>query len=196
MFERFTTHGRDAVVNAQAEARALRHGYIGTEHILLGLLTSGGAATKLLKDFGADRDHVRRRIVEIVGEGSLATSDADALRTIGIDLDEVRRNVEETFGPGALEWDRIERTQRKRWWQRSRRCGDGHVPFTPRAKKVLELALREALRLKDQFLGTEHILLGLLREGEGAAAMLLVELDVGYDRVLNRLKDERGLSAS
>lgn len=106
--------------------------------------------------------------------------DAEALRAIGIDLDEVRRRAEETFGPGALEW--IVPTRHR---GRTKACAPlvGRIPFTPRAKKVLELALREAKHLRHGYIGTEHILLGLVREGEGLASGMLAKRDVSSERV-------------
>ena len=197
MFERFTHAARAAVVDAQTEAHGLRHNYIGTEHILLGLTTGEGTAARLLGTFGVDRDLVRDRVAGIVGEGPRGEPDAEALRSIGIDLDEVRRHIEEAFGPGTLDRARRARAgRRRRWGRRSRDCSRGHIPFTPRAKKVFEIGLREALRLKDGFIGTEHILLGLLREDGGVAAMILAEQNVGYNLVLNQLGEERGRSAS
>jgi ATP-dependent Clp protease ATP-binding subunit ClpA len=179
VFERFTDRARAVVVLAQDEARRLRHGYVGTEHLLLALLRGNGVAKVALERLGVDHDAVRADVVRIVGEGpppnGPADEDAEALRAFGIDLDEVRRRVEEAFGPGALERDVPVRRRR------SRRCGAiaGHVPFTPRAKKVLELALREALRLRHGYIGTEHILLGLAREGEGLAAQILSDRNAG-----------------
>jgi ATP-dependent Clp protease ATP-binding subunit ClpA len=127
MFERFTNRARHVVVLAQEEARMLNHGYIGTEHILLGLIQEGqGVAAK-------------------------------ALESLGISLETVREQVEETIGRG----------------QDAR---PGHLPFTPRAKKVLQLALREALQLGHNYIGTEHILLGLIREDHGVAAQVLMGL--------------------
>src|SRR6266567_2114737 len=124
MFERFTDQARRVVVLAQEEARRLNHNYIGTEHILLGLLSEGeGVAAK-------------------------------ALESLGISLEAVRVQVQETIGQGQV-------------------TPTGHIPFTPRAKKVLELSLREALQLGHNYMGTEHILLGLIREGEGVAAQVL-----------------------
>jgi ATP-dependent Clp protease ATP-binding subunit ClpA len=134
MFERFTDRGRRVVVLAQEEARLLNHDYIGTEHLLLGL----------------------------VGESqSVATM---ALESLGISLEAVRSQVEERIGRGAEK-------------------PVGHIPFTPRAKKVLELSLREALALKHKHIGTEHILLALICEGEGVAAQVLVRLGADRDRV-------------
>jgi ATP-dependent Clp protease ATP-binding subunit ClpA len=134
MFERFTDRARRVVVLAQEEARLLNHNYIGTEHILLGLLHEGeGVAAK-------------------------------ALESLGISLEAVRVQVEESIGQGQT-------------------TPTGHIPFTPRAKKVLELSLREALQLGHNYMGTEHILLGLIREGEGVAAQVLVKLGADHARV-------------
>ena len=126
MFERFTNRARHVVVLAQEEARRLRHNYIGTEHILLGLLGEpDGAAGRALTGFGMSLESTRREVTAIVSAGTTAPS--------------------------------------------------GHIPFTPRAKKTLELSLREALSLHHNYIGTEHILLGLTREGEGVAAQVLVQ---------------------
>ncbi len=134
MFERFTDRARRVVVLAQEEARLLNHNYIGTEHILLGLIHEGeGVAAK-------------------------------ALESLGISLEAVRQSVEEIIGHGGA-------------------SPSGHIPFTPRAKKVLELSLREALQLGHNYIGTEHILLGLIREGEGVAAQVLVKLGADLSRV-------------
>ncbi len=134
MFERFTDRARRVVVLAQEEARMLNHNYIGTEHILLGLIHEG--------------------------EGVAAKS----LESLEIRLEQVRAQVEEIIGPGQ-------------------QAPSGHIPFTPRAKKVLELSLREALQLGHNYIGTEHILLGLIREGEGVAAQVLVKLGADLHRV-------------
>src|ERR1700678_172508 len=134
MFERFTDRARRVVVLAQEEARMLNHNYIGTEHILLGLIHEGeGVAAKALESLGISLDAVRQQVEEIIGQGQQAPS--------------------------------------------------GHIPFTPRAKKVLELSLREALQLGHNYIGTEHILLGLIREGEGVAAQVLVKLGAELTRV-------------
>jgi hypothetical protein len=130
MFERFTDRARRVVVLAQEESRLLNHNYIGTEHILLGLVHEGEGVAAL------------------------------ALTGLGISLEDVRARVEEIIGPGKA-------------------APTGHIPFTPRAKKVLELSLREALALGHNYIGTEHILLGLVREGQGVAAQVLVELGGG-----------------
>src|SRR5215210_4345052 len=134
MFERFTDRARRVVVLAQEEARMLNHNYIGTEHILLGLIHEGeGVASKALESLGISLESVREQVQEIIGQGQQAPS--------------------------------------------------GHIPFTPRAKKVLELSLREALQLGHNYIGTEHILLGLIREGEGVAAQVLVKLGADLSRV-------------
>jgi ATP-dependent Clp protease ATP-binding subunit ClpC len=146
MFERFTDKARRVVVLAQEEARMLDHNYIGTEHILLGLVHEG--------------------------EGLAA----QALTSIGIGLEAVRGEVEKIIGRGQA-------------------APSGHIPFTPRAKKVLELALREALQLGHNYIGTEHILLGLVREGEGVAAQVLQKLGGDLNRVRQaviRLLGEKG----
>src|SRR5688572_8891124 len=134
MFERFTDRARRVVVLAQEEARLLNHNYIGTEHLLLGLIHEGeGLAAK-------------------------------ALGSLGIGLEQVRSQVEEMIGVGTA-------------------TPQGHIPFTPRAKKVLELSLREALQLGHNYISTEHILLGLLREGEGVAAQVLMRLNLELPKI-------------
>jgi ATP-dependent Clp protease ATP-binding subunit ClpA len=134
MFERFTDRARRVVVLAQDEARMLKHNYIGTEHILLGLIHEGeGVAAKALESLGISLDAVRQQVEEIIGQGQQAPS--------------------------------------------------GHIPFTPRGKKVLELSLRESLQLGHNYIGTEHILLGLIREGDGVAAQVLVRLGADLNRV-------------
>lgn len=134
MFERFTDRARRVVVLAQEEAREMNHNYIGTEHVLLGLIHEGeGVAAKALESLGISLELVRGQVEELIEQGSNSPS--------------------------------------------------GHIPFTPRAKKVLELSLREALQLGHNYIGTEHILLGLIREGEGVAAQVLVKLGADLPRV-------------
>jgi ATP-dependent Clp protease ATP-binding subunit ClpA len=134
MFERFTDRARRVVVLAQDEARRLDHTWIGTEHILLGLIREGeGVAAKALESLGISLDAVRRQVEEIIGQGQETPS--------------------------------------------------GHIPFTPRTKKVLELALRESRQFGHDYIGTEHILLGLIREGDGVAAQVLVMLGADQNRV-------------
>jgi ATP-dependent Clp protease ATP-binding subunit ClpA len=181
MFERFTEHARDVVVRAQAHARALEHGWIGTEHLLLALLDDAdGRPARLLAPWDVRRDWALGEIERMIGRGDPAL-DAGALATLGIDLDEVRERVERTFGPGALSCRRPLRRRRR----------GGLIPFTPRAKKVLELSLREALALGDGFIGAEHVLLGMLREGEGVAAQILRSRGVDRAAVREALVRDR-----
>ena len=161
MFERFTDKARTSLAVASAEAERLGHNFLGTEHVLLGLLQSGGVAAQVLASEGLTVDAVRDEVRRRVGSGS--PTDAESLRSIGIDLDEVRSAVEGSFGPGALE--RPVKAKGVRW--RTRR------PFVPRAKKVLELGLREALGLGHNYIGTEHVLLAIVRLGEGVAFEIL-----------------------
>ncbi len=138
MFDRFTDRARRVIVLAQDEARMLNHNYIGTEHILLGLIHEGeGVAAKALESLGISLEAVRAQVEEIIGQGQQAPT--------------------------------------------------GHIPFTPRAKKVLELSMREALQLNHPYIGTEHILLGLIREGEGVAAQVLIKLGADLNRVRNQV---------
>jgi ATP-dependent Clp protease ATP-binding subunit ClpA len=185
MFERFTDRARKVTVDAQASARRLGHGYIGTEHLLLGLLQGDGIAAQVLTGLGVTPAAVEREVLAEVGRGPLGAGDAEALGAIGIDLDEVRRRVEASFGPGALYWHPDPRCRRGRHLP----LAGGHIPFTPRAKKALELSLREALALKHRYIGTEHILLGLVREGEGLAMLVLVRLGAGPQAVRARVLD-------
>jgi ATP-dependent Clp protease ATP-binding subunit ClpA len=184
MFEHFTERARGTVVFAQEEARELHHNYIGTEHLLLGLLRDDASVGRTALDrLGVRLDDVRSEVVRVVGEGppgALGEEDAEALRALGIDLNEVRRRIEETFGEGALEWIR---PAGRRGRRKSCVPSAGRIPFTPRAKKVIQLALRESRALRHEYIGTEHILLGLVREGEGLAAGMLAERDVSDQRV-------------
>ena len=157
MFARFTDEARAVVVSAQEEAGALGHDHIGAEHLLLGIACRpSGAAAGALRSLGLGHDALRADLRAIRGEEPQL--DADALASIGIDLDEVRRRVEESFGPGALA-------------RRRARCARGrvlgHRPPSRRAKKALELALREAIALGDDHTGSEHLLLGLMRDPGG-----------------------------
>ena len=182
MFERFTEPARKVTVDAQLVARRLGHSHIGTEHLLLGLLETDGVAAQVLGGLGITAAAVEREIVTEVGRGPLGTGDAEALGAIGIDLDEVRRRMEASFGPGALHWHPDPRC-------RGERPRLGHVPFSPRAKKVLELSLREAVALKHGFIGTEHLLLGLVRESEGLAMLVLTRLGAGPQAIRARVLD-------
>jgi len=193
MFERFTEDARAAVVRAQAEARSLGHGWIGTEHLLLAVLADeGSGVTTALHGLGLDAGRVREQVMAQVGAG---VDDDAALRDLGIDLEAVRRRVEERFGPGALD---VPRGQQRRGrvgrLVRRRRppvpCGapSGHIPFTPRAKKSLELALREALAARSREIRTSHLVLGLMRE-EGLAAAVVTRLGVRPDDVRRAVLD-------
>jgi ATP-dependent Clp protease ATP-binding subunit ClpA len=185
MFERFTDRARQVAVDAQVSARRLGHDHIGTEHILLGLLQGDGVGARVLGALGITAAAVEREVLAEVGRAPLGSGDAEALGAIGIDLEEVRRRVEASFGPGALQWRPGPGCGRDR---RLPLLG-AHIPWTPRAKKVLELSLREALALKHKYIGTEHILLGLVREGEGLAMLVLTRLGAGPDAIRARVLD-------
>ncbi|MGW4645278.1 Clp protease N-terminal domain-containing protein [Kitasatospora sp. NPDC004289] len=178
MFERFTVPARQVVVRARAEAEELGHAYTGTEHLLLGMLADpSDPAAALLVELGLDHAAARAEVVRLVGGPD---GDAEALASIGVDLDAVRAAVEAEFGAGALDGGQAE--PKRRGWLRS--AVVDRSPFTPRAKKVLELSLREALRLKDREIAVRHLLLGLLREGGGLGARVIA--DRGIDLALLR----------
>ena len=159
MFERFTGDARAAVVAAQAEARALGHNYVGTEHLLLALLRERShPAGVALARLGSTTTAYGGTSCGIIGHGGRL--DGEALAAIGIDLDAVRRRAEAAFGPGALDAARPG-------------CRDPRLAFTPRSKKVLELAVREAAAARARTIGAEHILLGLARVGDGVAAEVM-----------------------
>lgn len=191
MFERFTHDARAVVISAQAEASRRGDHLIGTQHLLLGLLRDPGPLRNLLVGLGLDTAAVDRAIDALAGAASNADAnadaDADALAALGIDLERVRLAVEGTFGAGALHRAALSLEERRRpgRWPRIRRrhrttpTGSGHHPFNPRATTVLELSLREAIRLGHNHIGSEHIALGLLREGHGLACRILC--DAGLD---------------
>jgi ATP-dependent Clp protease ATP-binding subunit ClpA len=184
MFERFTDQARHVVKLSRDEARGLHHRYIGTEHLLLGMLDKdSGLAYTVLTEAGVTHDQVHAAVEAYVGEGRLGDADAEALLAIGIDLPAVRAKIEELFGPGALDPPDPEP---KRGLLRRRRSPAepsprDRTPFVPRSKKVLELSLREAVHLKHNYIGSEHILLGLLREGEGLAAKILTDAGLSIE---------------
>jgi len=192
MFERFTHAAREAVIRAQAEAKDLDQTWIGTQHVLLALVAdeTGGVAVAL-RDTGVNEEYVRdeviRRVVapptdlDPLPDPDAEAEDAAALKAIGIDLEQVRRAIEENFGPGALRLPRDVEPRRKGALRRF--YGSGHTRFSPRSKKVLELSLREALRLKQNFIAPEHLMLGILREGEGLAAQILAEKGVDFGKL-------------
>ncbi len=173
MFERFTKSARETVTHAQQEARDRNHCYIGTEHLLLALFdVPHGVAAEVLDELGVTKADIDADVEHAVGAGpGLSERDSEALRTIGINLDEVRRQIEDAFGPGALDRGRPRRRRGRR--RSSEECGPGHIPFTPRSKKSLELALRQAINIGDNYIGTEHLLLGLLSTSDGLACELL-----------------------
>ncbi|WP_214406798.1 Clp protease N-terminal domain-containing protein [Pseudonocardia lacus] len=174
MFERFTTKARDTVIGAQEVARRFDADAIGSEHLLAALYDQrGNLALTVLDALSVPRAEVEAELERIRTGGVATPSDAEALATLGIDLDEVRRQVEEAFGPGAL--DRTRSGLGRRWGRR------GHLPFGKDAKKVLALALREAVLLKHNYIGCEHILLGMLHEGTGAAGVFLRSRGVRQD---------------
>jgi ATP-dependent Clp protease ATP-binding subunit ClpA len=183
MFERFTDQARQVVWRARDEAQGLSHRYIGTEHLLLALLDPGsGVSYTVLTGAGMTRERALAAVEEKVGQGALGDADAEALRAIGIDLPAVRAKLEELFGPGALDppWEPPRRGLLRR--RHPANPGPGtRIPFVPRSKKVMELALREALALKHSYIGSEHILLGVIREGEGLAAQILTEAGLSLD---------------
>ncbi|MGY1660970.1 Clp protease N-terminal domain-containing protein [Geodermatophilus sp. SYSU D00705] len=177
MFERFTSTAREVVVRAQSEARELGHGTIDTEHLLLALVARPGTPTaQVLARHGITHATVAGAVTALVGGDDL---DAEALTALGIDLDAVRSKVEATFGPGALSR------------RRGRGVPSGHIPFSPRAKKVLELSLREALALQSRSITETHIALGLLREGEGLAVQVLHHRGVDLAGLRRELTAER-----
>jgi|KBSSwiStaDraftv2_1062776.scaffolds.fasta_scaffold66633_4 ATP-dependent Clp protease ATP-binding subunit ClpA len=165
MFERFSEKAREVVVRSQEAARDLHHGHIGTEHLLLALIEArDSVAYTVLSEAGLTAAGVRKDIKRFFGQ------DAEALESIGIDLDAVRAKIEESFGAGAL--DPVGAKPRRGMFA-------SHIPFTMRAKKAIELGLREAIALRHKNIGPEHLLLGLIREGEGLAAKILT--DAGFD---------------
>ncbi|MFC7449243.1 Clp protease N-terminal domain-containing protein [Rhodococcus daqingensis] len=183
MFERFTTEARDAVIGAQAEARALRSSQIGTEHLLLGVVAAaaGTPLGQVLDDAGLTLGATRAAATEARGGQALGAEDAEALRSIGIDLDAVRESLDASFGENAL--DRAEPGERRGWF--GRLMGE-HVPFTAASKKALELSLREALARKDDRIGAEHILLGILR-GDDAGARGVIAAQLSAEELRRRI---------
>jgi ATP-dependent Clp protease ATP-binding subunit ClpA len=192
MFERFTTAARGVVIDAQHQARRLNHHYVGTEHLLLALLRpDSGVPYELLTHAGLDTTAVEASIERLGAAGTqpetsniaLGEDDAEALRAIGIDLEAIRAKIEETFGPGALQTPAP--APQRGLFRRRRRAGrlggplpGRHLPFTARARKTLALSLREAIALTHKSIGTEHVLLGLLREGDGLASAVIQEAGI------------------
>ena len=215
MFERFTDDARQLVVQAQADARRLGHGFIGCEHLLLATASTATPASAVLRDRGVSPERIETEILRTIGPGQTADLlgglDREALASIGIDLDEVRTRLEAAFGPDALAravpacrrnrrpaWRKgpVAELMRRRRRRRARgraalpagpaRRGHapilarpaprGHIPFTPRAKKSLALALREAVTMKDNYIGVQHIALALLTMNDGMVPVILSAL--------------------
>ena len=215
MFERFTDDARQVVVQAQADARRLGHGFIGCEHLLLATASTATPASAVLRDRGVSPERIETEILRTIGRGQtpdlLGGLDREALASIGIDLDEVRTRLEAAFGPAALAravpacrrnrrpaWRKgpVAELMRRRARRRARgraalpagpaRRGNapilarpaprGHIPFTPRAKKSLERALREAVTLKDNYIGVQHLALALLTMNDGMVPVILSAL--------------------
>lgn len=176
MFERFTKEARAAVVGAERVARDTGSRSIDTRHVLVALMENPGPVYRSLREAGTDVESLAAKARADLRSGGL---DGDALAGLGIDLDAVRRQADAVFGPGALE--RAGRTPR------------GHIPFTPDAKKALELALREAIRLKQKSIHSGHLLLGILRANSPARALLL---QAGVDtQALRRALEEQTRAA-
>lgn len=182
MFERFTQDAREVLVAAQSQARLLRHDWVGCEHLLMGVADSPSPAGVLLRDLGARPDALSAAVAAWIGPGPGDNDDKVALAALGIDLDRVRRAVEATFGSGSLDLtsSRRRRGLRRRLRRRPASCPTvtGHLPFTPRAKRCLELSLREALRLKHDHIGVGHISLALLSRDDTAAWAILRRVGV------------------
>jgi ATP-dependent Clp protease ATP-binding subunit ClpC len=166
VFEKFTDRAKRVLVLAQDEAMQQKHDYIGTEHVLIGLAgVRGSVAGDVLHDKGVTPQALREETARVLVDNGVPVNDpqaaTEALASIGIDVEEIRRKADETFGPGKFHFPR--------------------PAFTPRAKRVLEYTLRQAVELDSATIGTEHILLGILAEGEGVAVKVLRNLDVDVD---------------
>jgi ATP-dependent Clp protease ATP-binding subunit ClpA len=223
MFERFAHSARNVVVLAQDEARRLGHGQIGSPHLLLALLgdPAPSGVGELLRENGVSAEAVERELDALLADRSstggqtVVADDAEALAALGIDLHRIREAVEESFGPGVLERFHDDRASGGRGllarvfggrladrrdeaaalrgsWPRGAR---EHIPFSHGAKKALELSLREAMRLGDRTIETDHVLLGLLRAADGAAASILLRLGAGPDTLRPVIETRRRRSA-
>ncbi|WP_377267020.1 Clp protease N-terminal domain-containing protein [Peterkaempfera sp. SMS 1(5)a] len=162
MFDRFTELAKRAVVASQDVAIALGHDFIGTEHLLIGLVQTAGTAGEVLRRHGVELSQAREQTVRLLQEAGVTATGGraamDALASIGIDVAEIQRRADDTFGPGAFHFPR--------------------PAYTPEAKKALELTVQEAADLGSEPIDTEHMLLGLLAAGEGVAVQVLAALDV------------------
>jgi ATP-dependent Clp protease ATP-binding subunit ClpA len=206
MFERFTADGRQIVIRSQDHARRLGHSYIGCEHLLLSAASLPVPAGEVLREHGVTPERVEAEIVRMTGYdrrvASLGGLDREALAAIGIDLDVVRERIEATFGPDALARATLAMRRSRRGGLRSRLrrparnvrqlptvsrnaelmdvagAPRGHIPFTSRAKKSLELSLREALARKDNYIGPEHVVLALISMDSSAVPVILAAIGV------------------
>jgi ATP-dependent Clp protease ATP-binding subunit ClpA len=177
MFERFSDSSRDCVRLAAEEVRELGHDHIGTEHLLIAVAREQhGLGGRILRDSGAGAEELRADARRLAGPGVL---DRDALASLGIDLDEVRRRAEQSFGEGALE-ARAGCTDKPR-----------RIPCSPSSKKAAQLALRFALHVGDDFIGSEHILWAISRVGEGAGACMLTGRGITYGVVETAIRQSR-----
>ena len=182
MFERFTESARGVVVDAQEQARTVGHSEIMAEHLLLAILADGDSiGARVLRGLGVEREVLVREVA------ALGLSDDEALRAIGVDLATVRRQAEAAFGPGALDRPRPRRYGLLR---RVARVGGHLLPFTDSAKRALEQSLRQALALEHNYIGTDHILLGLLADDQDPASRTLLRLGVTPSVVRTRVREQ------
>jgi ATP-dependent Clp protease ATP-binding subunit ClpA len=216
MFERFTAGARAIVVQAQENARRMGHGYIGCEHLLLAAASTGEPAGAALRELGVTPEGVEAEIVRLIGLGQAAglfsALDRDALASIGIDIDAVRAQIEAAFGPDALTRTApgtcrgsrpaaargpLALLRRSRGARRGRDAAagarparpTGHIPFTPRAKKSLQLSLREAQARQDGYIGAEHLTLALIGMNAGAVPSILSALGTTQDALRAAILD-------
>lgn len=179
MFERFTDAARGVVVDAQEQARTVGHSEIMAEHLLLATVADGDSiGARVLRDLGLEHEVLVREVA------ALGLADDEALRAIGVDLAAVRRQAEAAFGPGALD-----RPRPRRYGLLRRVAWGGHLPFTDSAKRALEQSLRQALALKHNHIGTDHILLGLLADDQDPASRTLLRLGVTPSVVRARVRE-------
>jgi len=189
MFERFSEPARTVVVDAQAHARRLRHGFIGCEHLLMAVVATDSDAAEVLRGAGFTPEAVEAATLRVVGAPS-ALSDREALAAIGIDLDLVREKIEASFGPQALAPSPRRRGHRRR--RRSCDSGSGHIPFTGRAKECMELTRREAQAVPTAVIGIEHIALALTAITGGVVPEIFatqgVSASVLHTKILDRYR--------
>ena len=192
MFERFTPEARQVVLRAQEHAVRLRHDWIGCEHLLLGVSESPTPTGVLVREAGASPPALEDAIAAVIGSTAAGSDDTLLLATLGIDAEAVRQAAEARFGSDALARAGAGGRRRRRRFGR-RRCNpsSGWRRFTPKAKRALELSLREALRLKHRHLGVEHLALGLLARDDTAAWQILLYVGVRPDQLRRALDESR-----